>query len=217
MTYKEKYCKDRGLKVQEEPHPLHCPYAYGYENLPDDYSEGNCIHPNMECDECWNREMPDSQETKPKEMPETKEPKEKLKLDFPGFKVNDIVLLRNGVLAIVLPNHYSKNGISTFRITKHESLACVTHCSSYKNNKNCEENKSYENVHHEQYDVVKLWRMDDLNANNILADFFLKRTAPSKYPFWTETPPKKMTKEEIEEELGYSIEIVENHDEDEEE
>lgn len=58
--------------------------------------------------------------------------------------------------------------------------------------------------------------MDDLNANNILTDFFLKRTAPSKDPFWTETPPKKMTKEEIEKELGYSIEIVECHDEDEE-
>lgn len=206
MTYKEKYCKDRDLKVQEEPCPLHCPCAYGYENLPDGYSEGNCIYPDIECDECWNREMP-----------ETKEPKEKLKSDFPGFKVNDIVLLRNGVLAIVLPNHYSKNGISTFRITKYESLACVTHCSSYKDNKNCEENKSYENVHHEQYDVVKLWRMDDLNANNILADFFLKRTAPSKDPLWTETLPKKMTKEEIEEELGYSIEIIEYHDEDEEE
>lgn len=207
MTYKEKYCKDHDIKEKgQNPCIQHCPYSYGYENLPDDYSEGNCIHPDIECDECWDREMP-----------ETKEPKEKLKSDFPGFKVNDIVLLRNGVLAIVLPNHYSKNGISTFRITKYESLACVTHCSSYKDNKNCEENKSYENVHHEQYDVVKLWRMDDLNANNILADFFLKRTAPSKDPLWTETLPKKMTKEEIEEELGYSIEIVEYHDEDEEE
>lgn len=207
MTYKEKYYKDHDIKEKEqEPCPLHCPYAYGYENLPDDYSEGNCIHPNMECNECWDREMP-----------ETKEPKEKLKSDFPGFKVNDIVLFRNGTLAIVLPNHYSKNDISTFKITKYESLACVTHCSSYKDDKNYEENKSHENVHHEQYDVVKLWRMDDLNANNILADFFLKRTAPSKDPLWTETPPKKMTKEEIEEELGYSIEIVEYHDEDEEE
>lgn len=204
MTYKEKYCKDHDIKEKEqEPRPLHCPYAYGYENLPDDYSEGNCIHPNMNCDECWNREMP-----------ETKKPEEKLKSDFPGFKVNDIVLFRNGTLAIALPNHYSKNDISTFKITKHESLACITHCSSYK------ENRAYNDDHHckycEQYDVVKLWRMDDLNANNILADFFLKRTTPSKDPTW-EVPPKKMTKEEIEEELGYSIEIVEYHDEDEEE
>ena len=207
MTYKEKYYKDHDIKEKEqEPCPLHCPYAYGYENLPDDYSEGNCIHPNMECNECWNREMP-----------ETKEPKEKLKSDFPGFKVNDIVLFRDGRLAIVLPNNYSENNISTFRITGYESLSCVTHCSSYKDNKDYEENENYENVHREQYDVVKLWRMDDLNANNILADFFLKRTAPSKDPLWTETPPKKMTKEEIEEELGYSIEIVEYHDEDEEE
>lgn len=204
MTYKEKYCKDHDSKSNRIP--IHCPCSYGYETIPDGYSEGNCIHPNMECDECWNREMP-----------ETKEPKEKLKSDFPGFQVNDIVLFRNGTLAIVLPNHYSKNGISTFKITRHESLACVTHCSSYKDNKNYEENESYENVHHEQYDVVKLWRLNDFNANNILADFFLKRTAPSKDPFWTETPPKKMTKEEIEEELGYSIEIVEYHDEDEEE
>lgn len=197
MTYKEKYCKGLGLKVQEEPHPLHCPYAYGYENLPDDYSEGNCIHPNMECDECWNREMP-----------ETKEPKEKLiKSDFPGLKVNDIVLFRDKTLAIVLPNHYSKNGISTFKITKNTSLACVTHCASYKENRS----------RFKDYDIVKIWRPNDHNTNIILADFFLKRTAPSKDPFWIETPPKKMTKEEIEEELGYSIEIVENHDEDEEE
>lgn len=207
MTYKEKYCKDHDLKEKEqELRPLHCPYAYGYENLPDDYSKDDCIHPNMGCDECWDREMP-----------ETKESKEKLKSDFPGFKVNDIVLLRNGVLAIVLPNHHSKNGISTFRITKYELLACVTHCSSYKDNKDYEENESYENVHREQYDVVKLWRMNDFSGKDILTDFFLKRTAPSKDPFWTETPPKKMTKEEIEEELGYSIEIVEYHDEDEEE
>lgn len=200
MTYKEKYCKDRGLKIQEEPHPLHCPYAYGYENLLDDYSEGNCIHPNMECDECWNREMP-----------EPKEPKEKLKSDFPGFKVNDIVLLRDGTLAIVLPNHYSKNGMATFEITDEPCITCVTHCSDYKDNKN------YENNRNEHCDVVKLWRPNDYNTHVILADFFLKRTVPSKDPLWTETPPKKMTKEEIEEELGYSIEIVEYHDEDEEE
>ncbi len=198
MTYKEKYCKDHGI---EEPYIQHChipacPYNYDYENLPDDYSEGNCIHPNMECNECWDREMP-----------ETREPKEKLKSDFPGFKVNDIVLFRNGKLAIVLPNYYSKNGISTFKITKNMSLTCVTHCISYKENRNWDKD----------YDIVKIWRPNDLNANNILADFFLKRTAPSKDPFWTETPPKKMTKEEIEEELGYSIEIVEYHDEDEEE
>ena len=204
MTYKEKYCKDHDIKEKEqEPRPLHCPYAYGYENLPDDYSEGNCIHPNMNCDECWNREIP-----------ETKEPKEKLKSDFPGFKINDIILLRNGTLAIVLPNHYSENNISTFRITGDESLTCVMHCSGYKENRAYDDNRC---KYCEQYDIVKLWRMDDLNANNILADFFLKRTAPSKDPFWTETPPKKMTKEEIEEELGYSIEIVEYHDEDEEE
>lgn len=208
MTYKEKYCKDHGNKGYLK----HCPYNYGYENLPDGYSEGNCIYQYLKCSERWDREMPDSQEAKSKEIPETKEPKEKLKLDFPGFKVNDIVLFRNGTLAIVLPNHHSKNGISTFIITKYESLTCVTHCSSYKDN-----NNYYENVHHKQYDVVKLWRMDYLNANNILADFFLKRTAPSKYPLWTETPPKKMTKEEIEEELGYSIEIVEYYDEDKEE
>lgn len=209
MTYKEKYCKDHGNKGYLQ----HCPYNYGYENLPDGYSEGNCIYQYLKCSECWDREMPDSQETKPKEMPETKEPKEKLKSDFPGFKVNDIVLFRNGTLAIVLPNHYSKNDISTFKITKYESLSCITHCGNYK------ENRAYDNdcKYYEQYDVVKLWRMDDLNANNILADFFLKRTAPSKDPFWTETPPKKMTKEEIEEELGYSIEIVEYHDEDEDE
>lgn len=199
MTYKEKYCKDHGDKGYLQ----HCPYNYGYENLPDGYSEGNCIHPTMECDKCWNREIP-----------ETKKPEEKLKLDFPGFKVNDIVLLRNGTLAIVLPNHYSGNGTSTFEITRDESLACILHCSNYK------ENRAYDDNHCEyceQYDVVKLWRMDDLNANNILKDFFLKRTAPSKDPFWTETSPKKMTKKEIEEELGYSIEIVECHDEDEEE
>lgn len=207
MTYKEKYCKDHDIKEKGQNTCIqHCPYSYGYENLPDDYSEGNCIHPDIECDECWDREMP-----------ETKEPKEKLKSDFPGFKVNDIVLLRNGVLAIVLPNHHSKNGISTFRITKYELLACVTHCSSYKDNKDYEENESYENVHREQYDVVKLWRMNDSSGKDVLTDFFLKRTAPSKDPLWTETPPKKMTKEEIEEELGYSIEIVEYHDEDEEE
>lgn len=201
MTYEEKYYKDDDLK-SINPIPKHCPYYYGYENLPDGYSEGNCIHPNMGCWECWNREVPE---------PDL-EPKEKTKSDFPGFNVNDIVLLRNGTLAIVLPNHYSKNDISTFKITRHESLACVTHCNSYKDNKNYEEN-----VHREQYDVVKLWRMDDHNAKNILADFFLKRTAPSKDPFWTETPPKKMTKAEIEEELGYPIEIVESHDDEEEE
>lgn len=198
MTYKEKFYKDHDSKSNVTY--THCPYYYGYENLPDGYSEGNCIHPNMECRECWNREMP-----------ETKEPKEKLKSDFPGFKVNDIVLLRNGTLAIVLPNHYSKNDISTFEITRHESLACVTHCSSYKGNKNYENNRS------EHYDVVKLWRPNNYNTHVVLADFFLKRTAPSKDPFWTETPPKKMTKAEIEEKLGYSIEIVESHDEDEEE
>lgn len=209
MTYKEKYCKDHG----DKDYINHCPYSYGYENLPDDYSKGNCIHPNMECDECWDREIPDSQETKSKEIPETNEPKRKLKSDFPGFKVNDIILLRNGTLAIVLPNHYSKNDISTFKITKYKSLSCITHCGNYKENRAYDDDCKY----YEQYDIVKLWRMDDLNANNILADFFLKQTAPSKDPFWIETPPKKMTKKEIEKELGYSIEIVEYHDEDEEE
>lgn len=199
MTYKEKYCKDHDIKEKEqEPYPLYCPCAYGYENLPDGYSEGNCIHPNMECDECWNREMVTSN-------PKSKE--KLIKSDFPGLKVNDIVLFRDKTLAIVLPNHYSKNGISTFKITKNTSLACITHCSSYK------ENRSWA----KDYDIVKIWRPNDHNANNILADFFLKRMVPSKDPFWIETPPKKMTKEEIEEELGYSIEIVENHDEDEEE
>lgn len=199
MTYKEKYCKDHDIKEKEqEPYPLHCPCAYGYENLPDGYSEGNCIHPNMECDECWNRKMVTSN-------PKSKE--KLIKSDFPGLKVNDIVLFRDKTLAIVLPNHCSKNGISTFKITKNTSLACITHCSSYKENRSCTKD----------YDIVKIWRPNDHNANNILADFFLKRMVPSKDPFWIETPPKKMTKEEIEEELGYSIEIVENHDEDEEE
>ena len=199
MTYKEKYCKDHNFK-QTEVLFNGCPYNHGYETIPDGYSEGNCIHPNMECDECWDREMPEPD-------PELKE---KIKSDFPGFKVNDIVLLRNGTLAIVLPNHYSKNDISTFKITRHESLACVTHCSSYKGNKNYEDNRS------EHYDVVKLWRPNNYNTHVVLADFFLKRTAPSKDPTW-EVPPKKMTKKEIEEELGYPIEIVEYHDEDEEE
>lgn len=198
MTYKEKYCEDHGLEGQES-YLRHCPYSYGYENLPDGYSEGDCIHPSMECDECWNREMP-----------ETKEIKEKLKSDFPGFKVNDIVLLLDGTLAIVLPNHYSKNGISTFEITEDMSLSCVTHCGDYKDNKNYEGNR---NEHH---DVVKLWRPNDYNTHVVLADFFLKRTAPSKDPTW-EVPPKKMTKKEIEKKLGYPIEIVEYHDEDEEE
>lgn len=204
MTYKEKYYKDHDSK--SNPIHTHCPYSYGYENLPDDYSEGNCIHPNIECSECWDREMP-----------ETKEPKEKLKSDFPGFKVNDIVLLRNGTLAIVLPNHYSKNGISIFRITKYELLSCATHCSNYRDNKSHKENESYGNVHNKPYDVVKLWRMDDHSGKDILTDFFLKRTTPSKDPLWTETQPKKMTKKEIEKKLGYPIEIVEYHDEDEEE
>ena len=198
MTYKEKYCEDHGLEVQEF-HFRGCPYDYGYENLPDDYSENNCIYPDMKCDECWDRKMP-----------ETKEPKEKLKSDFPGFKVNDIVLFRNGTLAIVLPNNYSKNGISTFEITEDMSLACVTYCDDYKDNKNYENNRS------EHCDVVKLWRPNDYNAHVVLADFFLKRTAPSKDPTW-EVPPKKMTKKEIEKKLGYPIEIVEHHDEDEEE
>ena len=208
MTYKEKYCKDHG----DKGYLKHCPYNYGYENLPDGYSEGNCIYQYLKCSECWDREIPDSQETKSKEIPETNEPKRKLKSDIPGFKVNDIVLLRDGTLAIVLPNRFSKNGIATFEIDDGNScVTCVTHCGDYKDNKNYEGNR---NEHH---DVVKLWRTNDYNIHVILTDFFLKRTAPSKYPFWTETPPKKMTKEEIEEELGYSIEIVEYHDEDEEE
>lgn len=207
MTYKEKYCKDHDLKRQKI---RYCPYDYGYESLPDDYSKGDCIHPNMRCDECWNREMPDSQETKPKEMPGTKETKEKLKSDFPGFKVNDIVLLLDGTLAIVLPNHCSKNGISTFEIAEDMSLTCVTHCSDYKDNKNYENNRS------EHHDIVKLWRPNNCNTYVILTDFFLKRTAPSKDPTW-EVPLKKMTKKEIEKKLGYPIEIVEYHDEDEEE
>ena len=210
MTYKEKYCKDHDVETKDFCLSS-CPHDYNYENLPDDYSEGNCIHPNMRCSECWDREIPDSQETKSKEIPETNEPKRKLKSDFPGFKVNDIVLLRDGTLAIVLPNRFSKNGIATFEIDDGNScVTCVTHCGDYKDNKNYEGNR---NEHH---DVVKLWRTNDYNIHVILTDFFLKRTAPSKYPFWVETSPKKMTKEEIEEELGYSIEIVECHDEDEE-
>lgn len=198
MTYKEKYCEDHDVEIEESFYLRSCPCNYNYESLPDDYSKGDCIHPDMECDKCWNREMVTSN-------PKSKE--KLIKSDFPGLKVNDIVLFRDKTLAIVLPNHYSKNGISTFKITKNTSLACITHCSSYK------ENRSWA----KDYDIVKIWRPNDHNANNILADFFLKRMVPSKDPFWIETPPKKMTKEEIEEELGYSIEIVENHDEDEEE
>ena len=45
MTYKEKYYKDHDSK--SNPIHTHCPCSYGYENLPDNYSEGNCIHPTM--------------------------------------------------------------------------------------------------------------------------------------------------------------------------
>lgn len=109
MTYKEKYCEDHDVEIEESFYLRSCPCNYNYESLPDDYSKGDCIHPDMECDKCWNREMVTSN-------PKSKE--KLIKSDFPGLKVNDIVLFRDKTLAIVLPNHYSKNGISTFKITK---------------------------------------------------------------------------------------------------
>lgn len=158
------------------------------------------------CGACWNREMPE-------EIPEGKET---TPLNpFPGFEINDVVQLRNGGLYIVLPNNVSGNNKSLFykydirKAGYGSGLSCASHCCDYTDN--IYNNKSY------NYDVVKLWRSDSENALMTIGYFFNEESnLETIEPIWQEQPTKKMTLKEIEQKLGYSVEIVEESEKEDE-
>lgn len=207
MKFIEKYYKDDKFRLS--PLGKWCPYELGYEQGPDPERKkiDKCpeVVKNYSCEACWNREMPESKET-------TESKENTSSNSFPGFEINDVVQLRNGKLCIVLPNNVSGNNKSLFykydirKAGYGSGLSCASHCCDYTDN--IYNNKSY------NYDVVKLWRYDSENAFMTIGYFFNKESnLKTIKPIWQEQPTKKMTLKEIEQKLGYPIEIVEESDE----
>lgn len=213
MKFIEKfYAED---KFRSSPLGKWCPYQLGYEPEPDPERKnaGKCpeVVKDYSCNACWNREMPKEKDTTESKENTPSNP-------FPGFEINDVVQLRNGKLCIVLPNYVSENNKSLFykydiREAGYGSgLSCVSHCCDYTDN--IYNNKSY------NYDVVKLWRSDSENALMTIGYFFNKESnLKTIKPIWQEQPTKptkKMTLKEIEQKLGYSVEIVEESEKEDE-
>lgn len=210
MKFIEKfYAED---KFRSSPLGKWCPYQLGYEPGPDPERKnaGKCpeVVKDYSCATCWNREIPEEKETTESKENTPSNP-------FPGFEINDVMQLRNGKLCIVLPNNASENNKSLFykydiREAGYGSgLSCVSHCCDYTDN--IYNNKSY------NYDVVKLWRSDSENALMTIGYFFNKESnLKTIKPIWQEQPTKKMTLKEIEQKLGYSVEIVEESEKEDE-
>ena len=204
MKFIEKfYAED---KFRSNPLGKWCPYQLGYEPGPDPERKnaGKCpeVVKNYSCNACWNREIPEEKENTPSNP-------------FPGFEINDVVQLRNGKLCIVLPNYMSENNKSLFykynikKVGSGSGLSCVSHCCDYTDN--IYNNKSY------NYDVVKLWRSDSENALMTIGYFFNKESnLETIKPIWQEQLTKKMTLKEIEQKLGYPVEIIEESEKEKE-
>lgn len=204
MKFIDKYYEED--KFRSSPLGKWCPYQLGYEPEPDLERKraGKCPEAvkDYSCDACWNREMPESKENTSSNS-------------FPGFEINDVVQLRNGKLCIVLPNNVSENNKSLFykydirKAGYGSGLSYASHCCDYTDN--IYNNKSY------NYDVVKLWRSDSENAFMTIGYFFNKESnLKTIKPIWQEQPTKKMTLKEIEQKLGYSVEIVEESEKEKE-
>ena len=183
-------------KFRSNPCGKWCPYQLGYEEVPKEKDRCPEAVKSYSCHACWDREMP--------------EPKPANANDFPGFEINDVVQLRSGRLCIVLPNNRSKDNKSICYTYKPNTegiigsgVICLNHCSDYT---------GY--IYERNYldDVVKLWRATPENALALIGHFFNKKEIPDHIkPIWvepTEPTVKKMTLNEIEKELGYSIEII---------
>ena len=206
MKFIEKFYAEN--KFRSSPLSKWCPYQLGYEPGPDPERKnaGKCPEAvkDYSCEACWNREIPEEKEITSLNS-------------FPGFEINDVVQLRNGKLCIVLPNNKSKDNKSLFykyniEQTRYGSgLSCASYCCDYTDNIN--------NKKTTPYDVIKLWRSDSKNALTIIGYFFNKESALETIkPIWTEqsAKKKKMTIKEIEQELGYPVEIVEESEKEKE-
>lgn len=199
MKFIEKYYEEDKFRLK--PYGSWCPYQLGYEEIPKEKNKCPEAAKNCSCKECWNREMPT-----------VIKPESNNANLFPGFEINDVVQLRSGRLCIVLPNSMSKDNKSicyTYQNTNTEHIidsgvSCLNYCSDYTGciyERNCLD------------DVIKLWRATPEDALALIGFFFNKKEIPDFIkPIWVEPTAKKMTLKEIEKELGYSIEIIEEPD-----
>lgn len=190
MKFIDKYNKEHPERLIGDIKGIYCPSDFGYE--PD--RNCTCGPDDEACCRCWNREMPES------------EPKPANANLFPGFEINDIVMTRGGRLCIILPNERSKDDKSLCYLYNTEpdhgsGVSCLAYCCDYADN--LYKNNNCLN------DIVKLWRSTTEIALALMGYFFNKNTVPDFIkPIWVEPSKKKMTLKEIENELGYPVEII---------
>jgi len=116
----------------------------------------------------------------------------------------DIVKLRNGYIAFVAYNEYSSDGLAIYS-PKHEG--CLFYLDDY--------NENLENTEESDKDIINIYGgtsqysiVDDLFNGTDYAD--IEHSLPF---FWSVVLSfKKMTISEIEKELGYKIEIIQEED-----
>lgn len=117
----------------------------------------------------------------------------------------DIVKLRNGYIAFIAYNQYSSDGLAIYS-PKHEG--CLFYLDSYNGN--------LKNTTNRDADIIKLYRGTDQYSiiDNLFhgKDYeYIKSDVPFSWSIEINST-KKMTIEEIEKELGYSIEIIQEED-----
>lgn len=121
---------------------------------------------------------------------------------MPELAPTDIVQLRDGRYGIVLMNKQAIKHLAVFTYDDtydDNDLACDYHLDSYIDNI-CTDNHNS--------DIIQVWKSNTLTQFGLMKTFFKEHKTPLyAEPDWIE-PPKKMTLKEIEEALGYSIEII---------
>ena len=127
---------------------------------------------------------------------------------MPKLAPTDIVQLRDGRYGIVLMNDQASEELSVFvHHLNIQGITCIWHLDDYTENICKREHCS---------DIVKVWKTNVNMQFCLMNTFFYERRVPSfAKPDWVELP-KKMTLKEIEQALGCSITIVEEHEEKEE-
>lgn len=117
----------------------------------------------------------------------------------------DIVKLRNGYIAFIAYHQYSSDELAIYS-PKHDG--CLFYLDDYTGD--------LKNTKNKNVDIINLYRGTD--QYNIIVDLFQGHDyeyVESHTPFsWSVkiNSTKKMTIEEIEKELGYSIEIIQKED-----
>lgn len=116
----------------------------------------------------------------------------------------DIVKLRNGYIAFIAYNKFSSDGLAIYS-PQHEG--CLFYLDDY--------NENLENIEERNKDIVNIYRgtsqysiVDDLFHGN---DYeYIEHSLP--FSWSVALSFKKMTINEIEKELGYKIEIIQEED-----